>query len=475
MIALDVDSGVGSAPRRSARLPRAERRQSARTKTRTRGSRRSGTLRVDGEPFRDRFTLRGDSLWWFAELYLHKEQAILQVLRIAVRVRRAGRARTAAGGDACQRTASRASIAHAAAARKVRYSGPRLAGPTVPALARMDARAVALAVAARLSRLRAGRARAAGPRAVAAFVHRAFWRSDARRRQRRVLHRPGPARRSNPASAPDGIRYVGIGPRSNFRARRWWASAGGRAASSGDRADRALRAVRARWRRRARSSRSTCHAARLWDSADLRAHAVIRGCDCWPLVREQLAGIALLQFPVVGARDGRSGRGARRASSRTSPSPTRKRAAGDARSRSSAGAAALPLAGLQHGFIYRHWLNYRHEPDEIAAGSGEPRRIAAFRSRPSTLLFDDYAARHLATAGTISAAGASQVTGSARLDELIAAVRALTRGRHRPRRARTPAPSGAAARPVRREGTRGAAISAGAGRRDPRRCPTCSW
>src|SRR4029077_6550551 len=38
-------------------------------------------LRVDGAPFRSRFTLRGDSLWWFAELYLHKEQAILQVFR----------------------------------------------------------------------------------------------------------------------------------------------------------------------------------------------------------------------------------------------------------------------------------------------------------------------------------------------------------------------------------------------------------
>ncbi|MBE3071849.1 MAG: hypothetical protein IMZ67_02640, partial [Acidobacteria bacterium] len=27
---------------------------------------------VDGVPLRDRFTHRGDSLWWFAELYLHK-------------------------------------------------------------------------------------------------------------------------------------------------------------------------------------------------------------------------------------------------------------------------------------------------------------------------------------------------------------------------------------------------------------------
>src|SRR4029450_2284362 len=39
-------------------------------------------LRVDGESFRSRFTLRGDSLWWFAELYLHKEQAVHTAMRV---------------------------------------------------------------------------------------------------------------------------------------------------------------------------------------------------------------------------------------------------------------------------------------------------------------------------------------------------------------------------------------------------------
>src|SRR5690242_1357749 len=38
--------------------------------------------RVDGEPLRSRFTYRGDSLWWFAELYLHKDRGILDTLRI---------------------------------------------------------------------------------------------------------------------------------------------------------------------------------------------------------------------------------------------------------------------------------------------------------------------------------------------------------------------------------------------------------
>ncbi len=38
-------------------------------------------LDVDGHPLRRRFTFRGDSLWWFSELYLHKQQTILNVFR----------------------------------------------------------------------------------------------------------------------------------------------------------------------------------------------------------------------------------------------------------------------------------------------------------------------------------------------------------------------------------------------------------
>src|SRR5688500_6454636 len=38
-------------------------------------------LPVDGAPLRARFTVRGDSLWWFTEIYLHKEQVILQIHR----------------------------------------------------------------------------------------------------------------------------------------------------------------------------------------------------------------------------------------------------------------------------------------------------------------------------------------------------------------------------------------------------------
>ncbi len=42
---------------------------------------------VDGVPLRRRFTVRGDSLWWFAELYLHKQQVILTLFKISGRSR----------------------------------------------------------------------------------------------------------------------------------------------------------------------------------------------------------------------------------------------------------------------------------------------------------------------------------------------------------------------------------------------------
>jgi hypothetical protein len=29
----------------------------------------------------------------------------------------------------------------------------------------------------------------------------------------------------------------------------------------------------------------------------------------------------------------------------------------------------IPSVGLQHGFIYRTWLNYLHEPDEMQPGA----------------------------------------------------------------------------------------------------------
>jgi len=83
----------------------------------------------------------------------------------------------------------------------------------------------------------------------------------------------------------------------------------------------------------------------------------------------------------------------------------------------------VPLAALQHGFIYRHWLNYRHEPDE-AQPDAINRSDAGFPFPASTLLFDERTAAYLAASAFPPES--LQVTGSARLDEIHAAVRALS-------------------------------------------------
>jgi hypothetical protein len=376
-------------------------------------------LRVDGEAFRSRFTFRGDSLWWFAELYLHKEQAILNVLRVlsafdALVERDRPLAVTDAGGPYS------GVIAHAAAARKVRYAGP--GWPRLPAAERlrMEARTSALAWGARLSRLRSGRATPSRAR-IAAFVHRAFWRSDGADGSAESYI--GPVLRALEGRVgPADIRYIGVGPGTNFRARRWWH----RVLLHKDQGivpierfapERALAASRVIYRDR--------HAARhlLWNSAELRAHAVIRGCDCWPIVGEQLAGIALLQFPWSA----RAMDEAAAALEAVAPdvAVTYAEAGGWGRALAlECRRRRIPLAGLQHGFIYRHWLNYRHEPDEAIADARNT-SDQGFPFPAATLLFDDHAARHLTSAGHFPP-NSLAVTGSPRFDELAAAMRGVT-------------------------------------------------
>jgi UDP-N-acetylglucosamine 2-epimerase len=78
---------------------------------------------------------------------------------------------------------------------------------------------------------------------------------------------------------------------------------------------------------------------------------------------------------------------------------------------------------LQHGFIYRHWLNYRHEPDEIQPSASNP-ADRGFPLPTRTLVYDGYAARHLVEAGHF-AADTVCVTGSPALDALVASVARL--------------------------------------------------
>ncbi|HYT65042.1 MAG TPA: hypothetical protein VEL51_01395 [Vicinamibacterales bacterium] len=416
MIALDIESGSG--PRRVDLLDYLEPAQEERAhEDEYAWIKAIRHLHVDGEPFRSRFTFRGDSLWWFAELYLHKEQAILTALRMLsafdtlVERDRPLAVRHVSGGYP-------GVVAQAAAARKVRYEGRGWSAPAADAV-RMDVRAMGLALAARASRLRTRRASRQHAR-VAAFVHRAFWRSDAGDGSAESYI--GPVLQAIESRVPpESLQYVGIGPRSNFRARKWWDALRphdekGIIPIESYAPALALAASRSVFRERHRVRQ------RLWDSAELRAHAVIRGCDCWPLVRTQLAGIALLQFPwSARAMDEAA---AALAALEPDVAVTYAEAGGWGRALAlECRRRNVPLAGLQHGFIYRHWLNYRHEPDELLA---DPRNSSdtGFPLPASTLLFDDYAARHLTTSGGFPS-GALQITGSARLDELNAAVHRL--------------------------------------------------
>ena len=380
---------------------------------------------VDGLRLRHRFTFRGDSLWWFAELYLHKQQVIaglfraLTALETLVERERPRALHFVRGGTLVQGLAP-----ELAAARSVPYHGPRgFRGSSTIRLAALDARASGLHAAALAARLRPRVTPRLRSKPVAvAFVHRAFWRADSGDGSAEAYI--GPVLTALEGRLTDDpLAYVSVGPASNFRARRWWHPLRGGSSPAAVPPIESyaplptLAASRAVWRERHRTRRA------LWASDELRARSVIRGCDCWPIVRDELAGIALLQWPwsaramdeaaavldahqprvvVTYAEAGGWGRAIVLESRRR----------------------GIPSVGIQHGFIYRHWLNYLHEPDEMTTDEGQ-REDRGFPNPTLTLLFDDYASRHLVDNGRFPS-DALAVTGSPRLDALAHDVAGLT-------------------------------------------------
>jgi hypothetical protein len=377
---------------------------------------------VDGQPMRRRFTYRGDSLWWFTELYLHKTQIVWRIFRTIVAVERLiererPREIRYVAGDRLLRGVA----PQIAAAKNVRWEGPAGFGSERRRLLKLRLRARALTAAALAGRLRK-RDHTSGARSpIAAFVHSAFWRAGGT--DGRAESYIGPVLAALEEQAPrDGVRYIGVGPSENFAARRWWRTFLQRASESVTPVESfaplpALAGSRRLWRERNALLRS------LWHSDDVRRRAVIRGCDCWPAIREELAGVALLQWPwsaramdeAAAALDALQPRVA----------VTYAEAGGWGRALVlECRRRAVASVGLQHGFIFRHWLNYRHEADEMrpdddnAADGGFP--------HPSlTLVFDAYAAQHLEHAARFPAASIA-ITGSARLDALVDSARRLT-------------------------------------------------
>lgn len=390
--------------------------------------------RVDGVPLRERFTHRGDSLWWFAELFLHKERAVVSAFRVLLAmdclIRRERPVRitvTETGwvaGHVVPLIAARAGLRMPPGRRR---SGRRI-----------RTRGALYLLEGWLAPWRRGRPRPVAPGAVAVFVHTAFWRLESGTEVYlgEILNEL--ARRLGPDRA---LLLIGVGPATAYKGRDWGARIrefGGVGRLPFHRIEElvpraAAGSIWARWR--------LCRAdeAALRESADLRAAATIRGIDLWPVVAPALTGLAYLQFPW--SRLAMDLAGAALEQIKPAAVVTYAEAGGwgralvlESRRRS------IPSVGVQHGFIYRHWLNYLHEPDEMQA-SARRSADAGFPRPDLTLVFDGIAERHLTHHGRFTPASV-RIVGNARLDALAARVRSLSEGDRRRIRERLGAAAG---------------------------------
>ena len=396
--------------------------------------------RVGGVSLRDRFTHRGDSLWWFAELYLHKMRVITRAYRAVAALERVAADRPAAGWVVDGSDHVVGHVAHLMAARHgLACEGPADARRRRRTAA-LRAKAAFHTAAAMADRLRPGAAAPArSPVRVAAFVHSAFVGAGAADEAY-----VGPVLRELGARMPpDAMQLVGLGPRTSFRVRGWRqragefltpnAAAGGAVSVASYASWQSLGPSRRVWRERASALEAMAA------SEDLRAASVIGGCDLWPLMAEQLRGIADLQFPWSARAMDEAGA----ALDALLPGVviTYAEAGGWGRALLlEARRRRIPTVALQHGFIYRHWLNYQHEPDEMGPSEANP-ADRGFPRPDCTLVFDELTREHLVARGRFPE-DSVQVTGSARLDALAAAARAMDETARQALRARLGADAG---------------------------------
>lgn len=369
-------------------------------------------VRYDNATMRERFTYRGDSLWWFTELYLHKmrrlERAVSTILALEAACDRHAPARMeVADADPVVRVAADAFGRARGVTIDVRGGHARERGHSWASYL--------IGLTARLSRARARSTPSPPARAsVAAFVHTAFWRIGAGGDGPQQEGYVGPVLDAVTKRAGQGaLVCVGVGPQQNFRARRWWSPLAPHGSPPpaltpveqlAPRA--ALNGALDLWRRRHELARA------ITTGDDVRAAGMFRGCDLWDVLRPELEAAALLQWPwSVRAMDE-----AAAAIDVLAPSVvvTYAEAGGWGRALVlEARRRKVRSVGLQHGFIYRHWLNYLHEPDEMQPAGSD----MGFPFPDRTLVFDRYALDHLTTSGHFPAS-ALRATGSARLDDL---------------------------------------------------------
>jgi hypothetical protein len=370
------------------------------------------------QTMRERFTYRNDSLWWFTEVYLHRmrrmDAAVAATLALEAAHARHEPARLVVDtNDEVTRAVARAFGRARGVAVDVATAPAHRPGRAWPSYL--------VGLTPRMSRLRRTTRFPEGSHpAVVAFVHTAFWRPSSGGDDQATGHEGyiGPVLDEIQRRVPAGdLMCVGVGPRRNFRARRWWDGlvGGPGTPASITRIEhlapaRALGSALAFWKRRRRL------AAELTTGDAIRDAAVFRGLDLWPVLGRELEDAALVQWPWSA----RAMDEAAAAIDALCPQVvvTYAEAGGWGRALVlEARRRGVPSVGLQHGFIYRHWLNYVHEADEMEARDGD----RGFPAPDRTLLFDRTALEHLTTAGHYRAASLV-VTGNARLDDLAARV-----------------------------------------------------
>lgn len=357
---------------------------------------------------REQFTYRGDSLWWFTEVYLHKmrqlEDALATVFALEASIAHHAPHRL----EVTCGTPAAASAARAFGQAR----GVTIATGQGPAVAAHVDQGLLVGVSALLSRLRPTPRPAAGPARVAAFVHTAFWRAGAGDDGREAYIGDVLDAVASRLS-PGDLHLVGLGPRRNFRSRRWWDPIVGRGTRRivpiehyARRTD--LSESLALWRQR------DALASAITSGDEIRAAGWYAGIDLWPVLSAQLADVARVQW-TWSARAMDEARAALR-TIEPDVAVTYAEAGGWGRALVlEARRLGVATIGLQHGFIYRHWLNYQHETDEVLAQG----RTAGFPLPTRTLVFDRYAETSLQTTGHFPPA-AIAITGSPRLDELVA-------------------------------------------------------
>lgn len=361
----------------------------------------------DSDTMRTRFRYRGTSLWWFTEIYLHKRRNMDAAVATVLALNAARERHGAVGVEV--RTPH--PTVHQTALSCGRQTGLRVTAGPPPRASDDRWHAYLAGLLPRLATLRPHGRRSVDRARIAAFIHAAFSRPSGEEDAGVQEQYVGPVLNALFARADPGAAVcVQVGPHRNFRARTWWDPLVPRTTPvlSIERlaGRRALAGSHELWQVREALARE------LVAGEGIRSAACVHGVDLWSVLETELLAVARLQWPWAA----RAMDQAAAAFDALEPevAVTYAEAGGWGRALVvEARRRGIRTVGLQHGFIYRHWLNYLHEDDEMRPDDDGD----VFPRPDTTLVFDEFAARHLRDQGRFPA-GSLQVTGNPRLDVL---------------------------------------------------------